>query len=62
MRSLKEGSGHEDLLFKLGIHEGPGLAVTLNERQDYFGQTVNVAARLQGLAFSRSIFATGPGG
>ena len=48
MRSLKEGSGHEDLLFKIGIHEGPCLAVTLNERQDYFGQTVNIAARVQG--------------
>ena len=59
MRSLKEGSEHEDLLLKIGIHEGPCLAVTLNERQDYFGQTVNIAARVQGLAFSRSIFATG---
>ena len=62
MQSLKEGSGHEDLLFKIGIHEGPCLAVTLNERQDYFGQTVNIAAHVQGLAFSRSISATGPGG
>ena len=31
----------------------------LNDRQDYFGQTVNIAARVQGLADSRSIFATG---
>jgi class 3 adenylate cyclase len=31
----------------------------LNERQDYFGQTVNIAARVQGLAVSRSIFASG---
>jgi class 3 adenylate cyclase len=59
MRSLNEASGREDLLLKIGIHEGPCLAVTLNERQDYFGQTVNIAARVQGLAFSRSIFATG---
>jgi class 3 adenylate cyclase len=34
------------------------LAVSFNERQDYFGQTVNIAARVQGLAISRSIFAT----
>ena len=33
-------------------------AVSLNDRQDYFGRTVNIAARVQGLATSRSIFAT----
>jgi class 3 adenylate cyclase len=49
-----------DLLLKIGIHEGPCLAVMLNERQDYFGQTVNIASRVQNLAMSRSIFATGP--
>ncbi len=49
-----------DLILKIGIHEGPCLAVMLNERQDYFGQTVNIASRVQGLATSSSIFATGP--
>ena len=29
---------------EIGIHKGPCLAVTLNDRQDYFGQTVNIAA------------------
>jgi len=48
-----------DLILKIGIHEGPCLAVMLNERQDYFGQTVNIAARVQGLATSPAIFATG---
>jgi class 3 adenylate cyclase len=33
-------------------------AVTLNDQQDYFGQTVNVASRVQGLAASRSIVVT----
>jgi class 3 adenylate cyclase len=47
-----------DLILKIGIHEGPCLAVMLNERQDYFGQTVNIASRVQGLATSSSIFAT----
>jgi class 3 adenylate cyclase len=47
-----------DLLVKIGIHEGPCLAVTLNDRLDYFGQTVNIAARVQNLAQSRAIFAT----
>jgi class 3 adenylate cyclase len=53
-----QGQG-EDLLLKIGIHEGPCLAVMLNDRQDYFGQTVNIAARVQGLADSRAILATG---
>lgn len=58
MLSLGDGHKGEDLLLKIGIHEGPCLAVMLNDRQDYFGQTVNIAARVQGLAASRSIFAT----
>ena len=49
---------NDDLLLKIGIHEGPCLAVTLNNSQDYFGQTVNMAARVQGLAYSRAIFVT----
>jgi class 3 adenylate cyclase len=58
MRRLNEQRGREDLLLKIGIHEGPCLAVTLNDRQDYFGQTVNIASRVQNLAVSRAIFAT----
>jgi class 3 adenylate cyclase len=48
----------KDLLIKIGIHEGPCLAVTLNDQLDYFGQTVNIAARVQGLADERAIFVT----
>lgn len=51
---------NEDLTLKIGLHEAPCLAVTPNERLDYFGQTVNIAARVQGLAEARSIFATEP--
>jgi class 3 adenylate cyclase len=58
MGEFNDGGRREDLLLKIGIHEGPCLAVTLNERQDYFGQTVNIASRVQGLAATRSIFAT----
>jgi class 3 adenylate cyclase len=32
----------------VGIHAGPSVVVTLNDRLDYFGSTVNMAARLQG--------------
>ena len=59
MRKLNAERGREDLLLKIGIHEGPCLAVTLNDRQDYFGQTVNIASRVQNLAISDAIFATG---
>ncbi|HKR02055.1 MAG TPA: DUF5939 domain-containing protein [Pyrinomonadaceae bacterium] len=38
------------LLLKVGIHTGPCIAVTLNGRLDYFGCTVNMAARLEGLS------------
>lgn len=60
MARLNAERGSEDLLLKIGIHEGPCLAVTLNNSQDYFGQTVNMAARVQGLASSRAIFVTKP--
>ncbi len=60
MRQLSHDHDGADLLLKIGIHEGPCLAVSLNDRQDYFGQTVNIAARVQALAASRSIFATKP--
>jgi class 3 adenylate cyclase len=33
---------------KMGLHGGRCIAVNLNERLDYFGSTVNLAARLQG--------------
>jgi class 3 adenylate cyclase len=42
--------GMRPLLLKAGIHYGPCIAVTLNDRLDYFGSTVNVAARLEGLS------------
>src|SRR5438477_295938 len=49
-----------ELVVTIGIHEGPCLAVMLNERQDYFGQTVNIAARVQSLSTSQEIHITGP--
>src|SRR5918995_2153915 len=58
MRRLNAERGREDLLLKIGIHEGPCLAVTLNDRQDYFGQTVNIASRVQSLADTQAILTT----
>jgi class 3 adenylate cyclase len=60
MARINAERGNNDLLLKIGIHEGPCLAVTLNNSQDYFGQTVNLAARVQGLASSQAIFVTKP--
>ena len=60
MDKLNAERGRDDLVVKIGIHEGPCLAVTLNERQDYFGQTVNIAARVQGLSTSQAMHITGP--
>jgi class 3 adenylate cyclase len=60
MDALNAKRGTDDLVVKIGIHEGPCLAVMLNERQDYFGQTVNIAARVQGLSTSQAIHITGP--
>jgi len=60
MRELKDARGGDGLMLKIGIHEGPCLAVVLDNRPDYFGRTVNIAARVQGLADSRSILATRP--
>ena len=60
MDALNTERGRDDLVVKIGIHEGPCLAVMLNERQDYFGQTVNIAARVQGLSVSHAMHVTGP--
>ncbi len=60
MKELNKQRGTEDLVVKIGIHEGPCLAVMLNERQDYFGQTVNIAARVQSLSTNQEIHITAP--
>jgi class 3 adenylate cyclase len=43
-------AGMRPLMLKAGIHAGPCIAVTLNERLDYFGSNVNIAARLEPLS------------
>jgi class 3 adenylate cyclase len=47
--------GEGAIVIKLGLHKGPCIAVTLNDRLDYFGSTVNLAARLQGQSLGGDI-------
>ncbi len=48
IRTLEvEPSINTATLLKVGVHQGPVVAVTANERLDYFGTTVNVAARVE---------------
>lgn len=42
--------GQRPLFLKAALHTGPCIAVTLNDRLDYFGSTVNVASRLEKFA------------
>ena len=54
--AFNQGHANRDLALKIGIHTGAAIAVTLNDRLDYFGQTVNIAARVQSLADADDIF------
>ena len=54
----RSGQVNDALALTIGLHAGPCIAVELNERLDYFGQTVNVAARVQGLAGAQEIVTT----
>ncbi|WP_407407024.1 adenylate/guanylate cyclase domain-containing protein [Peribacillus sp.] len=38
----------DPIVLKLGLYSGPAIAVNSNDRLDYFGRTVNMAARVQG--------------
>jgi class 3 adenylate cyclase len=58
LRRLNQSSPHGGLILKIGIHRGAAIAVTLNNRIDYFGQTVNIASRVQGSAGGDEIYLT----
>lgn len=51
--------GGEEILLKLGMHCGPAISVNLNGVVDFFGQTVNTAARVQNLAEAGELCLTG---
>lgn len=46
----EEADDGPGLALRIGLHRGPCIAMTANERIDYFGTTVNTAARVQGTA------------
>jgi len=54
-RLASPAEGAPPLTLKAGIHAGPCIAVTLNDRLDYFGTTVNLAARLEGLSTGEDV-------
>jgi class 3 adenylate cyclase len=56
IKRFNDSAGQELINLKIGAHVGQCLAVTLNERLDYFGRTVNLAARVQGLAAENEIY------
>lgn len=51
--------GTDGIAIKMGVYAGHCIAVTLNDRLDYFGTMVNLAARLQGLARSGEVLLSG---
>lgn len=53
-----DAGGSTRLELKVGVHRGHSIAVTLNERLDYFGQNVNIAARTQQSAGASEILIT----
>ena len=38
----------EGISIRVGLHSGSSIAVTLNDRLDYYGESVNLSARLEG--------------
>jgi class 3 adenylate cyclase len=50
-----QSRGDSTLYLKVGINIGPCIAVTLNERLDYFGGTINMAARLESLSTGHDV-------
>jgi class 3 adenylate cyclase len=53
------GDSGEPLFLKGGIHSGHCIAVTLNDRLDYFGSTINMAARLEGQSTGEDLVISG---
>ena len=52
-------SNAEGLSIRLGAHVGPCISVTLNDRLDYFGATVNIASRVSHISQGNDVVLTG---
>lgn len=55
---FNESNAATKLRIRISVHTGPCLAVKLNSGIDYFGSTVNLAAKLQGAVESQQIVYT----
>ena len=55
---FNEAQSERPVSLKIGIHHGAAIAVTLNDELDYFGQTVNIASRVQEMADAEEIWIT----
>jgi class 3 adenylate cyclase len=55
---FNESQPERTVSLKIGIHHGAAIAVTLNDELDYFGQTVNIASRVQEMADAAEIWIT----
>jgi class 3 adenylate cyclase len=55
---FNQGQPERPVSLKIGIHHGAAIAVTLNDELDYFGQTVNIASRVQEMADAAEIWIT----
>jgi class 3 adenylate cyclase len=54
-RLAAPSDGAPPFYLKAGMHHGPCIAVTMNDRLDYFGSVVNIAARLERLSSGEDI-------
>lgn len=61
-RSIRQldlrGEADPSTLVRVGVHLGPCVAVTANDRLDYFGTTVNIASRVEHEAQGGEVAAT----
>lgn len=54
MKIYNENSA-KPIVLKIGMYSGPAIVVNSNDRLDYFGRTVNIAARIQNKSYGGDI-------
>lgn len=50
----------EQIIIKLGLHQGACIVLNLNDKLDYFGNTINKAARIQGTSQGQDMVISEP--